>query len=208
MIMPPSSAGSLRSLLKNATADLHDVVDREFGRFDLNDADGYRRFIVAHWIAMQAAQAQLAAFARNHLNIEAPDFVAMIARDMEVAGITGIEGPGLSFDPVMAQDRGSGAGLCYVVCGSRLGIASIAKALLKSGTGSSQASESGYLTDRQGLVLWRRFLDWDNDTEFSPDEAEAACRTAIDSFEIFRQGALKAASADIRLSPYKQEAEA
>jgi heme oxygenase len=206
--MPASSAGSLRSLLKSATADLHDMVDREFGRFDLNEEDGYRRFIVAHWIAMQAAQAQLAAFARNHLSIEAPDFVAMIAQDMDAAGITGIEGPGLSFDPVKAQDRGSGAGLCYVVCGSRLGIASIAKAFLQSGTGSSLASQSRYLTDRQGLGLWRQFLDWDNNTEFSPDEVEAARQTAVESFEIFRQGALKAASAKIQLNPYNQEAEA
>lgn len=208
MTMPASTAGSLRSLLKCATADLHDVVDHEFGRFDLNEEDGYRRFIVAHWIAMQAAQAQLSAFACNHLHIDAPDFVAMIAQDIEAAGISGIEAPGLSFDPVHVQDRGSGAGLCYVVCGSRLGIASIAKALLQSSTGSSLASESRYLTDRQGLTLWRQFLDWDNSTDFSSEEVEGARRTAVASFEIFRQGALKAASANIQLNPYNQEAEA
>ncbi|MCK8457963.1 biliverdin-producing heme oxygenase [Sphingomonas faeni] len=107
-------AASTVARLRAATASDHDAVDAGFGRYDLNDADDYRAFLLAHARALPAVEAWLDGI---------PGLAAVRSRSEALAAdlaALGEEMPTpMAFD--LAPSEAAGWGAMYVVEGSRLG---------------------------------------------------------------------------------------
>lgn len=111
---------SAMTMLRDATGAAHDVVDAAFGAHDLASPEAYRRFLLAHARALPAAERVMAAlpFART-----LPTRAALLAADLAELGV-GVPDP-LPFTP--GEDAGTLWGVLYVVEGSRLGGAMLAR---------------------------------------------------------------------------------
>jgi heme oxygenase len=76
------------------------------------------------------------------------------------------------------------AAICYVVAGSRLGVASM-------GTGEywpkGRGTATRYMQDRDGLATWRALIGWMRDRTASKTQADRQCASAIAAFDLFRQ---------------------
>ncbi len=101
-------------------------MDAAFGRFALDDADGYRAFLIAHARALPAAEARMAAlpFAAT-LTPRVP----LLAGDLAVLG-SAMPMPLVYPRPAASneqEDRAAAWGTLYVVEGSRLGGAMLAR---------------------------------------------------------------------------------
>lgn len=96
-------------------------MDAAYGRFDLADADGYRAFLTAHARALPAAEARMAAlpFARD-----LPPRTPLLAADLAALGQP-MPAP-LALDDG-GVDEAAAWGILYVVEGSRLGGALLAR---------------------------------------------------------------------------------
>lgn len=116
-----SDAGSAVARLRAATRTAHEAVDAAFGRFDLSDRDGYRAFLVAHARALPVAEA---------LALSVPLDPAPVPRAPLLAADLADLGAPMP-EPLTFAPRSDAArwGILYVVEGSRLGGAMLAKAV-------------------------------------------------------------------------------
>lgn len=135
-IAPMTAAAQLRT----RTAPLHDAVDAVFGGFRLDDADSYRACLVAHARALPAVEAALA---RHPTLPHWHPRTALLAQDLAALG-TAMPRP-LPFAP---DDAAAAWGALYVVEGSRLGGAMLARQV---GAGLPRA----YLAAAHGAGEWR-----------------------------------------------------
>ncbi|MEH3047059.1 biliverdin-producing heme oxygenase [Sphingomonas adhaesiva] len=105
--------------LRRTTAASHDAVDAAFGAHDLSDAVAYRAFLIAHARALPAAEAAMAGlpFART-LAPRTP----LLAADLAELG-EAMPAP----LPFVIDSDAARWGVLYVVEGSRLGGAMLAK---------------------------------------------------------------------------------
>jgi heme oxygenase len=108
------------AMLRAATAGAHDRVDAGFGGYDLAAAAGYRGFLLAHARALPAAERRMAMlpFAATL----APR-MPLLMRDLAALGVPAPPAMSLESD----ADEASAWGLLYVVEGSRLGGAVLAR---------------------------------------------------------------------------------
>lgn len=111
---------SAMTMLRAATGAAHDRVDAAFGAHDLSDAAAYRAFLLAHARALPVAEQAMAAlpFART-----LPPRTPLLAGDL--ADLGAAMPPLLPFTP--GDDDASRWGVLYVVEGSRLGGAMLAR---------------------------------------------------------------------------------
>lgn len=115
MSAPRSAVAELR----RATAASHDAVDAAFGAHDLSDRAAYRAFLLAHARALPAAEAAMAALDFAHtLSPRTP----LLAADLAALGE-----PMPAPLPFAVEDDAARWGVLYVVEGSRLGGAMLAK---------------------------------------------------------------------------------
>ena len=115
MTSPMSAAAALRA----RTSARHDAVDSAFGAFRLDRADSYRDFLLAHARALPAAEAVL--LATSDLPGWRPR-TPLLAQDVAEAGGT-MPAP----IPFVAPTAAFAWGVLYVVEGSRLGGAMLAR---------------------------------------------------------------------------------
>ena len=144
MLAAPSAIATLRA----RTAPLHEEVDAAFGAFRLDGHDAYRAFLTAHARALASAEAALATTAglpawRPRMPLLAQDLAELDAR---------LPAP----LPLAVQPESARWGVLYVVEGSRLGGAILARQV--------------------PAALPRRYLD----AAFAPGEWRAL-RIAIDA---------------------------
>jgi len=111
---------SARTALRASTADKHDAVDTAFGRFDLSDPGAYGAFLTAHARALPAVERVLGAC--RTLPAFAPRTDALRA-DLAALGLP-MPDP-LPLAP--PEDDAAAFGALYVIEGSRLGGAMLAK---------------------------------------------------------------------------------
>lgn len=105
--------------LRRATAASHDAVDAAFGAHDLSDRAAYRRFLLAHARALPAAEAAMRALPFAHtLNPR----TRLLHDDLAALG----EAPPPPL-PFVVEDDAARWGVLYVVEGSRLGGAMLAR---------------------------------------------------------------------------------
>nr|AGU09946.1 hypothetical protein [uncultured organism] len=140
----PVVPASVRGALRTATADNHERLDAMFGKFDLADPAAYRSFLRAHARALLPIEELIAAAGR-------PD--GWLPRSpLLLADLAAIGEAGPSPMPILPPNAPGLWGMRYVVEGSRLGGALLARSV---GSGLPAA----YLGARHGAGEWRAFLD-------------------------------------------------
>ena len=106
--------------LRAATAADHDRVDALFGGYDLADRESYARFLVAHARAVPAVETALAAFGRLPGGVARAPLLTEDLADLDVA-------PPSALAFALPDDAAAGWGALYVLEGSRLGGAMLAR---------------------------------------------------------------------------------
>ena len=163
----PSAVARLRA----ATRASHDRVDAAFGGYDLSDAADYRAFLIAHARALPVAERRMRAlpFARG-----LPERTPLLAADLAALGMA-MPAP-LSF-----PDAGEAAawGTLYVVEGSRLGGAMLARALPAD-------RPAAYLRAAHGPGQWRAIRAAIDAARCDPDAVVAG---ALATFDLYARAA-------------------
>ncbi|GGD33364.1 biliverdin-producing heme oxygenase [Aureimonas glaciei] len=172
---------SAHLLLRQATADAHDVVDAAFGRFDLTRADDYRNFLSAQAEVLAPLEALLMKSPqlppwRPRLALLARDLAALDADLPHPAPVDGLDGPGELL------------GALYVLEGSRLG-----GGMLVRGVGPGLPREFLGATHLKGE--WRALLaELDAAAQTAPAEA-AMLAGARRVFRLYAEAAERVATA-------------
>ena len=179
----------MRRILRDATVGSHTMLDAAFGSLDLGERADYVRFLAAHCIGLSALDPIFADFVTTSLQIDPPDLLGMVradltASDVDVARLPQVSAPA-GLEP---------AAVGYVVCGSRLGLAGIAR---QPYWGSIHGRPSAYMEDRSGLAVWRALLAWMEQAPVEPDCVAALTQSANAVFATFRQ-AFDASAAELR----------
>lgn len=166
---------SARVALRAATAAQHEGVDALFSRFDLSDPRSYGAFLTAHARALPAVEQALAAI---------PDLPAFAPRppalehDLTALGLS-VPRP-LPF--TAPNSRAQAIGMLYVIEGSRLGGAMLARRV-------PDGLPHAYLSATHAPGAWRAFgemLDRENEGSDWLDEAVAG---AVATFDLYARAA-------------------
>ena len=169
--------------LKEATTPAHRIVDDAFSRFALDDPGSYRAFLVAHAAALLPVEAWLSGRAEAVF----PDWpararAAALADDL--ARLGAVAPPAAPFGA--ANDPASIAGIVYVLEGSRIGGAILAKRI-------PSPLPKSYLAATCDARSWRAVLSRLDDVLHDDETRAASARAALSVFERFEQAARAAA---------------
>jgi len=168
---------SARAALRSATAAKHDAVDTAFGRFDLSDRASYGQFLTTHARVLPAVERALAACPAL------PTFgprAALLRADLEALG--------LSIPQILAvadpQSEAAAFGALYVIEGSRLGGAMLAKQV-------APPLPRAYLSAIHQPGGWRAFGDRLDRAELQggPGWLDGAVAAAAATFDLYLEAA-------------------
>lgn len=164
--------------LRAATAGDHDAVDAAFGGFALDDADGYRRFLLAHARALPAVEMALTGAADDELPAFRPRTSAL-AGDLAALG-EAVPAP----LPFAATGDAARWGALYVIEGSRLGGQLLARSL-------PAGMPAAYLSARHLPGEWRTLLAALDARAAAADAVwrETAMAGARDTFALYARAA-------------------
>lgn len=183
-------ASALHLVLKEATAVWHKEVDEAYSEFALTSPDGYAGFLWAHRIAAVGYQQWFDYFATRFCREPAPDYTGMLFADLQ-----DMEQP-LPQLPLHHQAWNSRVlstpfllGLGYTICGSRLGIAAIHHEWRQTEFGACHAPNARFMSDRSGLILWKKLLQWCSSVSLTSLEQQEACEASKDTFSLFLSAA-------------------
>jgi heme oxygenase (biliverdin-IX-beta and delta-forming) len=165
-----------RSALRRGTSDAHDRVDALFGQFRLEEAEDYRRFLIAHAMAFPAVEAALddAGFAALLPDWPTRHRAGALAADLVALGATM---PALLPAPAIEASPAQW-GAAYVLEGSRLGGALLARSVPAEGP-------RAYLGAAQPHGAWRAFLGALDAALATDDDIATAIRSARAVFALF-----------------------
>lgn len=171
---------SARTALRSATTAKHDAVDEAFSRFDLADAHSYGLFLTAHARALPGVESALSAF--TGLPPFAPR-TGFLRADLAALGLT--MPAALPF--ASAGSEAAAFGVLYVVEGSRLGGAVLAKRV-------PNALPRAYLSATHLPGGWRAFGEALDHAEQAgaPDWIEQAIHAAEATFDLYAKAAVEA----------------
>lgn len=189
-----SSKPDLLSLLREKTGPSHERLDASFGSLDLARRDDLARFLAAHAIGLAPMFPVFRSFVEERLGLDCPDYPAMLAADLAALGIDADALPSLETPDEIAP-IGAEAGVGYVICGSRLGLAMIRQ---RGYWGEAEGFRSAYMTDGRGHDAWKALVPQLRGQPATPPMAEAAQAAAMAAFDTF--SAAFAASAGVRPS--------
>jgi heme oxygenase len=130
------------------------MLDKQFGKFDLRQRSGYRRFLEASAAALLPLEDALVHAGVEHIF---PDWTLRSRRRAILHDIARIGGVVHPLAALPKLNFGQVLGTMYVLEGSRLG----AQVLLKTVSQSSDpavAAATAYLGHGAGQHLWRSFL--------------------------------------------------
>lgn len=168
--------------LRSGTAADHERLDDLFGGFRLDDAAGYRAFLIAHAMALPAIEAALdaAGFAGALADWPERRRGSAIAADLAALGE-------IPPTPLPAPDLSTAAaqwGAAYVVEGSRLGGAVLSRSV-------PGALPKTYLGTPQPAGAWRNFLQNLDKAIFLPQDIAIATASARATFGLFETAGLR-----------------
>jgi heme oxygenase len=196
------TSGDFRVDLHAATAPHHREIDALFGRFDLTQRQGLTRFLAAHAIGMRACQPVIARFGETALGCAPPDYAGILARDLAALGVAAAQLP-IANLPGDICGESSGAGVFYVVAGSRMGAAVLRNQATAMTPRGPAHTACGYFAQGEGPAVWRLFRLWLS----QQSEHAAAGRAAVDlpgmigaakaAFQLFADAADLAAGLDV-----------
>lgn len=169
---------SRRERLRAATSDTHAAIDAMASSWRLQTAAGYGAFLSASAAALTPLELALE---RSGVGDWLPDWPlrarrAALAADLAALGLTPPE-----FAPAEIPSLAFGAGVLYVLEGSRLGARFISRRVQAADPGLPLA----YLTHGQGEDFWRSFLTWLDaipKVGFRTDAAENGARYGFHCF--------------------------
>lgn len=149
----PSVPTSVRMMLRNATASDHDIVDGEFGRFDLTLTSSYTKFLVAHARVLGTIEGAVAGL-WSPWRARFP----LLKTDLAELGIAVTEG-----SPLATKSLAGRWGALYVLEGSRLG-----GGILAGRVGAAMPKR--YLSATHEAGSWRRFSQALDDVDGSDSD--------------------------------------
>ncbi|TYC86402.1 biliverdin-producing heme oxygenase [Novosphingobium sp. BW1] len=169
------------SHLRTVTRASHDRLDAAFGALDLSAADDCARFLSAHAIALKGLSTPFRRFVEEELDVPCPDFPAMLAADLTERGLAMEALLSPEPDPAVHAPCG-GAGVAYVIAGSRLGNAVIRA---EGYHGRDTGLPSRYMEDDTGHAVWKALSTWARARSFGQSEARAIEAAALATFAHF-----------------------
>ncbi len=172
---------SARQLLRAATADDHERVDRAFAAFDLGERDDYTRFLLAQAEAFLPVEAAIDAAGAAGLVADWPARrrSALLLDDLRKLGA----GPATTGGQPSFREREEILGAIYVLEGSRLG----GRVLARSVPADLPRSFIG-TTDKG---LWRNLIEILDKLLISEEQRRLAIGAARRVFALFEAGALR-----------------
>lgn len=173
----PATRPDLLQSLRGATQASHESLDRKLGALALDEQDSYTHFLSVHFAGISPLFAAFDRFVSDELAIDAPDFPEMLRADLSELGIDAG-----SLRRLEKHPDAQGAGLAYVIAGSRLGVAAIARG---GYWGKSHECASRYMTDTKGLAIWRALVPFLQNGTYSPTRTRHACDAALAGFATF-----------------------
>ncbi len=165
-----------RARLRAATAADHDRLDGLFGRFDLGDAGDYGQFLAAHASAIGAVEAALDGAGMTRLLPDWPSRRrgALVLADLAALGVPAVA----ALPPPAIADDAAAWGAAYVVEGSRLGGALLARQV-------AAGLPASYLAAPQPKGAWREFLVALDAAIVSEEQYVRATAGACATFDLF-----------------------
>lgn len=133
---------SLRTLLRNATAPDHEIVDAAFGRFDLTSPASYTAFLSVHAQVLGPLEAAVD-------DLWEPSSARFALLEADLADL---KTPVIHGEPVILGSDATRWGVMYVLEGSRLGGGLLAKRV-------AEGLPKRYLSAAHEGGSWRRFGD-------------------------------------------------
>lgn len=184
------AASALHLTLRQATAPWHKQVDEAYSEFALTSPNGYARFLWAHRIAAASYQQWFEYFAIRFCRETAPDYSEMLFADIQDLKQPMPQLP-LHHQPWNSRVLSTAflLGLGYTICGSRLGIAAIHKEWRQTPYGSCHAPNARFMSDRSGLILWKKLMEWCASATLTSLEQQEACEASIETFSLFLSAA-------------------
>jgi heme oxygenase (biliverdin-IX-beta and delta-forming) len=189
--MSCASVGSVRDVLRTATANIHERLDGAAAGYSLQRRTDYGRFLMAHAAALLPLEQEL-----EQAGIAAilPDW---LERRRSAALGADLRALDLGFAPLGAPLLGSHAaalGAAYVLEGSRLG-ARVLLLRVESCTDHVVLGATRYLRHGEGKRLWQSFLALLEAAPGLRQHADAAVAGAEAAFLLFERALLRHAAA-------------
>lgn len=176
---------SLRDHLRAATSESHAALDDKVAAWRLQTLSGYGAFLTASAAALAPLEVALETAG---VGAWLPDWPGRARRHAVAADLAGLGLRAPEIDTAVVPSRDFGAGLLYVLEGSRLGARFLARQVRAADAGLPLA----YLTHGESQDLWRSFLSWLDaipKVGFRTDAAEEGARYGFqyfsDAFERF-----------------------
>lgn len=168
---------SLRDRLRRATSQSHAALDARIATWRIETPAGYRAFLSASAKAIAPLELALERAGVAEWLPDWPQRVRRTALARDLASL-GLETPSFAVAAVTSPDFG--AGLLYVLEGSRLG----ARVLSRQVEAADRSLPLGYLTQGEGERLWPSFLAWleTPSVGMQTDECEAGARYGFQCF--------------------------
>ncbi|MEW6257365.1 MAG: biliverdin-producing heme oxygenase [Pseudomonadota bacterium] len=174
-----SHASTARHALRSATADLHERVDRAYGRYDLSDVSQYTLFLKAQAAGLLPVEC---AIDRSPLRDIVPDWserrrAHLLRADLAALGVA----PRADGAGVGLANTEEVLGAVYVLEGARLGGAVLARVV--------PAHFPAQFLAGVDARRWRLLLDILERVLISPRQRAAAIDAACRVFALFEGGA-------------------
>lgn len=179
------------SLLREATGPAHERLDASFGALDLTKRADLARFLAAHAMGLAPLFGPFKGYLEGELKLECPDYPAMLRADLDALGVRDL--PVVEAPAAIAAASGD-AGLSYVVCGSRLGLAVLRQ---RGYWGEQNGFRSSYMSDGRGHDAWKALVPVLRTGSFTPEQADTMRSAALAAFATFESAF--AASAKVRI---------
>lgn len=170
---------SARSLLRTATAPAHERVDRAFGHFDLTDRDGYRAFLVAQAQPLVTVERAVDVFDPIAF---LPDWPERRRAPLIAADLADLDVPTPTPEPLELPDSAAALGAIYVLEGSRLGGALLARNV-------SVDLPGRFIRCPPAPKRWRGLIEVLDQMLKTEDQRDAAVRAARAVFDLFWRSA-------------------
>jgi heme oxygenase len=177
---------SIRADLRALTQAAHSRVDTAFSHLNLTDPAGYATFLQAHYAVLPACERALAASGAASLLADWPSRVRTPALRADMAAI-GAQ-PGIEIAEMAALSPAAAFGAMYVLEGSRLGGAILARRLLANPDARCRAA-SRYLRHGEGQHLWPSFIAALDSAPHVQADRHSAIASALHIFSLFETAA-------------------
>jgi heme oxygenase len=186
------AANAIRLDLRALTHAAHERVDMAFSQLSLTEPAGYATFLRAHSAVLPACERALTASGAESFLPDWPSRVRAPALRADLATI-GAQ-PGAEIGDIGMLSPAAAFGMMYVLEGSRLGGAILARRLLDNPDVRCRAA-SRYLLHGEGQRLWPSFVAALESSPHVRADRQSTIASALQAFALFEAAANNARDA-------------